>query len=349
MFPILLNVVLAAGAGDAGVGTAAAMHGAFDAMAALTWRTSRPVPARDPEVLAALQTLASVAHRFEGAEGKEPGLAAVGALFETQVARTRERVAAGEVTGLAQRVRTLSTLCFTCHTREPVPHDFVDPQARFEALKLSTLERAELLASVRQFDAALPLFLQALKAGEADPAALDEALTVLVRAKNDATATALFLGELAHASLAPPVQAKVAAARAEVRAWQADRFDARDASGVQVLAHAQALVKTGGRVASLRALTSMSRFLELHPRAPERGAMLWALATAARQAPSTFLWELDWLYLEACVRENPNTPLGRQCFGQLEREVTLGYSGSSGTHLPVEETQRLDQLRALAR
>ena len=51
---------------------------------------------------------------------------------------------------------------------------------------------------------------------------------------------------------------------------------------------------------------------------------------------------------EACVRENPKTPLARRCFQQLSDRVYLGFTGSAGTFIPEEELARLTELRGLA-
>ena len=48
------------------------------------------------------------------------------------------------------------------------------------------------------------------------------------------------------------------------------------------------------------------------------------------------------------MRENPKTPLARQCFAQLSDRLYFGFTGSSGTHLPDDELARLATLRQLA-
>jgi hypothetical protein len=53
------------------------------------------------------------------------------------------------------------------------------------------------------------------------------------------------------------------------------------------------------------------------------------------------------VYYESCVRTSPKTQLSKTCYHRLKNSILLGYSGSSGTHLPREERERLKELQKL--
>ncbi|MCB0385277.1 MAG: hypothetical protein KDD43_07775, partial [Bdellovibrionales bacterium] len=58
-------------------------------------------------------------------------------------------------------------------------------------------------------------------------------------------------------------------------------------------------------------------------------------------------WNLHEFYFESCVREWPKGPLARKCYERLEESVFVGYSGSSGVHVPYHEKKRLNELKNL--
>lgn len=351
----LCSVALTA-APDAGVPTKTVMHDAFDALTTLVWLTSSstpPKPAQRELIAKELAKLESVPHAFDApGQAQEPGAAAVASLFSRYAATTRQLVDAGDLATVGHRVRTMSGLCFACHTRERVPLDFKDAEKRFQGLALSPLERGRVLAATRQFDEALAAWAPVLAGPnvELDYArALEDSLTILVRVKGDAAATAALLdGALKRDGLPAVTRTALEAWRREVQAWQGEKFDATKASSDALLAKAEKLAKQGSDVALLRAAAYASQALSMRPKHARRGEALWVLAQSAERVRSPLLWDLDLLYLEACVRENPKTPLARRCVGRLGERLTLGFTGSSGTNIPPDEQARLDELRALA-
>ncbi len=349
----LLSAALAA-APDAGVPTKTVMHEAFDALTTLVWLTSTPPkPAQREAIARELATLEAVPHVFDApSAAQEPGEAAVASLFSRYAAQTRQHVEAGELDTVGHRVRTMASLCFACHTRERVPFDFRDAEQRFQKLALSPLERGRVLAATRQFDEALAAWAPVLSAEKAEldyARALEDSLTILVRVKGDAAATARLLEQaLRRADLPPVTRTALEVWQREVKAWQAEKFDVARASSDALLARAEKLAKQGSDVALLRAAAYATQALSMRPKHPRRGEALWVLAVSAERVRSPLLWDLDLLYLEACVRENPKTPLARRCVARLAERLTLGFTGSSGTNIPPDEQVRLDQLRGVA-
>jgi hypothetical protein len=48
------------------------------------------------------------------------------------------------------------------------------------------------------------------------------------------------------------------------------------------------------------------------------------------------------------VRENPHTPLAKQCYQRYSTKLYFGYSGSGGTFVPGDELKKLGDLRKLS-
>lgn len=370
--PLLVAVVLA-GAPDAGtMPTRSTMRDAFLSLTGLLPLTSNRAALKDPKNAAAiaegLDTLAGLRHAFpEDPKAQEPATAALSSLFARYAQDTRRRFEAGELEAVSLRVRTLTSLCFTCHSRERAPADFADLQQRLDGMKLAPLEKAQVLAATRQFDAALETYRGLLDTKPANERALleyaralQDTMAILVRVKDDAKATGELLDTLGKREDLPPfMRGTITAWRADVTAWQKERFDALKATPDALYRRAQELVQkaNGARtfladerhdVAYLRASGYLNLALGKNPKLKTRGEALSLLGVCAGALKSPLLWDVDLLFFEACVRENPKTKLAKRCFQQLSDRVYLGYTGSSGTHIPEDELERLTELRALA-
>jgi tetratricopeptide (TPR) repeat protein len=351
---LLCSILLAAPPSPATVPPKVAMQGAFDSLTTLVWLTSANTltPEQIAEAQAELGKLQVIPHSLKSARlTTEPGLAAVASLFNRYVAQTRFRLESGDRDTVRYRVRTLASLCFACHSREQVHADFADAEKRFEQLGLSPLERARVLAATRQFDAALAAWKQVLQAGPDKPdfqRALEESLVVLVRVRADAAATAAFLDEVGQQPMKEGLKAVVTAWREDVKAWQAEptKLEARPLA--ELLKASEALIATNRDVPLLRASAALTHALASDPKSKRRGDILFLLGLASGGLRTPLLWDLDLLYLETCVRENPKTPLAKKCAERFEQRLTLGFTGSAGTNIPGDEQQRLDEVKKLA-
>ena len=364
--------VLVLAAPDAGA-TKFTMREAFDALVKLQTVASSPGALRDPKNAAAisadLKTLSSLSHAFPAdAKSQEPATAALSSLFSSYAAETTRRFEAREVDVVAMRVRTLVGLCFTCHTRERAPVDFSDAQKRLDALGLTGLQRAQVLAATRQFDDALVEYGKLVEGAPTTERglleysrALQDAMALLVRVKDDANGTVALLEKLsARTDLPPFLRGNLAAWKKDATAWKAEKFDAQKAKPEALFAKAQALMTKGngggGPFASderrdvtwLRASGYLNLALGKDPRLKTRGEALYLLGVCAGALRSPLWWDVDLLFFEACVRENPTSKVAKRCFQQLSDRIYLGFTGSAGTFIPEDELARLTELRALA-
>lgn len=374
MTPLLFVSVLTLATPDAGVPTAtqAAMRGALEALFGLEPLVANPDRLRDPlqadDITRRLDALAGLKHAFPAdAKAQEPATAALSGLFSQYALETRRRFTFGDRETVPSRVRTLMSLCFTCHSRERAPADYQDMEKHLEAMKLSPFDKAQYLAATRQFDKAIEVYGGIIAQPAKDERsllvqarAIKDLLTLLVRVKDDPKAADAFLEGLSKRDdVAPFLKRPVAAWRRDVLAWKKEGFDAQRAPAKDLFAKGKALVQkaSGPRsylpdetydVAYLRASAYLNLALHKNPTLPQRGEALFLLGLCAGALKSPLLWDVDLLFFEACIRENPKSALARQCFTQLSDRLYFGYTGSSGTHLPEDELERLSTLRALA-
>jgi hypothetical protein len=348
----------------------ATMRGNFAALVALQPLLISPTAFADPANAAVLEQslnlLGRVQHRPPRAE--EPMPNAIAGLFGEALDRARAELAAGHREQARLRLRGLTGLCMGCHARKPVAADLNDLGRAGEALRLPPLERAEFFAATRQFDAALMLWADVLR----DPpkAAADafiqaqvarRALLVSVRVKDDPVATLELLKMVKQRPELPRLmRTSLEAWLKDAEAWKGEGFVSAKKTPEQLMARAQKLIAATGAERSLlmgderlvpllRASGYLDEALARAPNAASRGEALYLLGVATAALFDADLWDLDQLFLEACVRENPHTPLAVKCVDRFADRMLLLYSGSGGTRVPPDQIERLVQLRALAR
>ncbi|MBL8951562.1 MAG: hypothetical protein JNK82_12345 [Myxococcaceae bacterium] len=347
------------------------MRGNLAALVTLQPLLVSPEAFADPKNAAAVRgsiaVLARTRHRFQRPQTQEPA-AALSALFAESVSWAESDLTAGRPESARLRLRGATSLCLQCHARQLSAADFTRAGRSADGAGLPPLERADFFAATRQFDAALALWGDALSRPPSTDAEVFEqlrafraALSVAVRAKDDPKAAiALLEGRCTSSVLSASSRRDCVRQLNDAKSWAAERLDAASAGGAALYARASELIDVAelegsvypreeDRVKLLRATAYLSLALEREPKAPWRGDALFALGLATGATLDPDLWALDGIYLEACVREQPHTPLARRCAGRLAERTLLDFTGSGGTRLPDDVARRLEALRELAR
>ncbi len=343
----------------------AALHAVIDLQPWLANPAAFANPANAAAIDQDLQTLAALQHEFLAPS--EAGKETISGLFADSVLRARADLGAGAPEAARARLRGVTGLCFACHSRERVAKDFQDASGSVDKLNLPPLRKAEFFATTRQFDRAIAIWNQALSSApqsETDrfeqATALRQYLSVLIRVKDDRDATvALLVRQAARPELPMFLRRAVEQWLADAKQWQADKFDANAATPTALVAKATAIVDASAAartplsderqyVGLLRASGYLHRALEAEPRGKFRGEALYLLGVASAASMDPLLWDLDNLYLETCVRENPHTRLAMRCANRMYDRAWFGWTGSGGSHLPPDILKRLGQLQDLA-
>ncbi len=373
MIPLSLSFVLLLSATPAEEKqlTLTAMHAAMRAVTSLQPYLASPEAFQDPAnatiVAAQLDALAGLKHRFMGPGKQDPSVETLAGLFGDSVVRAQAEMKKGNTDVARMRLRSVTGLCFACHSRQAASKDFEDLTKSVDALDLPPLRKAEFFATTRQFEKAAALWSQALTATAKSEAewfehagALRQYLAVLVRVKDDRDATMRVLAkQSARKELPVFFKRMVDAWLVEATAWKADDFAASRAAPAALFARAKKLIDGTGAgktviwddarfVSLLRASGYLHTALEKDPRALWRGEALYLLAIATSASMDPLLWDLDDLYLEACIREKPHSAIAAACSERMYDRAWFGWSGSGGTRIPPDVTRRLGELRQLA-
>ncbi|MFO0601377.1 MAG: hypothetical protein U0228_39080 [Myxococcaceae bacterium] len=343
-----------------------AMKDALDALVTVTPWLSSPDAFRSPDNAAAisrsLDTLARLRHPFFTARSASPS--AVAELFGRQAAFAQADFASNNTERARYRVRSLSQVCLGCHLRSS-KRSFVDLEGKVAQLQLPPLQQAELFATTRQFDKAIALWrTELVKPVKAETDLLEQldglrlAVRVAVQSRDDAKLARELIGaQLRRPEVPAFVARELASWDKDVIEWQRERFVVASQPPAALMSRARALIEDAGAaktvapvtdrfVALLRAASALDEALRQAPDGPHRGEALWLLGVVHASLGDAPLWQLEWLYLEGCVRENPGTPRAVECAKRLRERVH--YSWRTVADVPPDVFKRLGDLAAIA-
>lgn len=328
---------------------------------------SSPVAFRAAKNRAAIGRSLDVLSHLQHPFFREPGSSStgVGELFARQAARAESDFAAGHTESARFRVQALTQLCLGCHLREP-SRDFVDAARVVEALHLTALQRAQYYATTRQFDLALgvwatelarPVKLEAEQFEQLE--ALRLALRVAVRVKDSAPLAQQLIGpQLKRAGLPGFAVRELETWQSAAVAWEAEHFVLSERTPAALVSRAASLVAATGAathtgampqhfVSMLRAASYLDEAMRQDPEGPGRGQALYLLGVVHASISESPLWQLEWMYFEACIRENAGTPLAKTCGERLKDRTWFIWR--TGADMPASTQGALKELLVLAK
>jgi hypothetical protein len=149
--------------------------------------------------------------------------------------------------------------------------------------------------------------------------------------------------------------------RGDVEDWIAALYRAAEtpsdppsiAGARALLAEAQRVMRyptdRRGLVQQLLASGELHRYLE--GRAGETGPDIaeayYLLGLIETRTKLDYIVSEGEFYLETAIRLAPGDPVGQAAFDLLEEETVIGWTGSSGSHMPADVREHLDELRGL--
>src|SRR5690606_6557670 len=99
----------------------------------------------------------------------------------------------------------------------------------------------------------------------------------------------------------------------------------------------------------LRASQILHKELELDGQDPtQKAKALYLLGQCYERLMDLGFWELNESYYETCIKIAPHTSQAQKCFDAWDQSMTVGYSGSSGTHIPPPVAKKRSELLKLA-
>lgn len=329
-------------------------------------------PANAAAIEEATAKLKNLSHQVRKAEkpAADPAYDSIAQMLDEDLARAVSSLRNGNRDYARLTIRESIGYCIQCHTQTASGPSFPKLELGFDPSKLSPLGQGDFYAATRQFDAALAAYGKGVR----DSAyakkdifgwerAARSSLAIAIRFKESPKEAAKIARAVAKNSSAPE------SLRTAASSWQKaiDRWSQekpRKMNEKSLLAHAENLIadadkrldvqnEHGQDILYLRASAELHKWLALHPvkageRDSERAKALYLAGRAAEESRELNFWTLHERYYELCIHALPKSDLAKKCFKNLYESVLMGYTGSSGLHLPAEESARLTRLKEKA-
>lgn len=334
-------------------------------------------PAHSAEIDDATTRLKKLSHQVRNLDkpAADPAYDSIAKMLDDDLARAISALHSGNRDYARLTIRESIGYCIQCHTQAANGPSFPKLELGFEPSKLSPLGQGDYYAATRQFDSALTAYRKGIE----DPAYAKKDIFAWERAARSGLAIAVRFNEspkdskkIARAiarNQSAPQSLKIAAGSwiKAIDRWAKEtplKPSVSQAGGPELLARAERLMKEadaqadnenehGQDILYLRASSDLHKWLASHPGKPDeadasRARALYLAGRAAEASRELNFWTLHERYYEMCIEAMPHSDQAKECFKKLNDSVLMGYTGSSGLHLPPEETARLGRLKEKA-
>lgn len=333
-----------------------------------------PAPEQDPKGLSEkLANIHEITRKLEDGmkhssqiPDSDPALPYIASLLNSSLEQARQGLNDGHADYAKSALRASVGYCIACHTRTQEGTEFPILKAFTEPLKrASWIERIEFMTASRQFDSVLAEVTKELeRKGEPTVNQLDLerasriALSIAVRAKKDpakAESVAKSVARSKGASHFMKEGAKVWLK--DIASWKAVakkklKSDKEIIEAARLLIqHAREPGLPGGHseVDYLRASVLVHDLIKTFPSSEYIAEALYIVGLSYDSLRELGLWSMHEMYFQACVSKAPHTELAEKCAKSYEASVVLGYSGSSGVHVPAPVRRHIESVKRQAK
>jgi hypothetical protein len=262
-------------------------------------------------------------------------------------------------------ILALTDTCVSCHSRLPKKRDFPLSDGLSSAASEDGLEeraRLRLLVATRQFEAALAAWESIFADLERSPNAIssngyfDDYLTIAIRVQRDPARAHRTLERLARRSSLPRYLREHVEAWNEALAWLALQPDPTPGlpPARRLIARADAVRKLPsdprGRVYDLAASSLLHRLVAESSAplpTPELGEALYLLGLIEARGPAGRWVSEAEIHLERSIRLAPAEAYAIEAYGLLEEYTMFQYGGASGSPIPQDRVELLQELSDL--
>jgi hypothetical protein len=319
----------------------------------------------DPEnrerIAGALNALASRAEVLEThGRGRNAGFASLSQSLSRDAQSVAQRFGRGDPRSARFLFHRSLEACVACHSKLASENEFPMGRRLLENVDLSTLsvrQQARIQVVARQFTAALSSYERMFSSPQVSPARMAadrdllSYLKIALTIENDPDrATAALMQLRGRKDIPPGLARDVSVWIRSISALQRDPLPGEPLDRARVLLRAGESIAgdSGTRAAlvyNIEAWHELQRLVDrtLDP-SPQIAEAYYLLGFVESR-----LFGDGWLsgaeaYLEASIRIGPTEGFARDAYALLEELIVLGYTGSSGTHVPSDVRARLEEL-----
>lgn len=329
-------------------------------------------PVNDAAIKESTGKLRQLSHQVRRLEkpAADPAFESIAEMLDEDLARAVTALQHGNRDYARLTIRESIGYCIQCHTQTASGPSFPKLNLGFDPSHLSPLGQGDYYAATRQFDSALSAYRKGVK--DPDYAKKDifgweraarSALAIAIRFKESPKESKAIATEISKNQAAPESLRKASKSWIKaINAWAKEKPGKYKGDNA-LLDRADALIQDADKKAEiedeyaqdimyLRASSDLHKWLATHPATKEpnesRAKALYLAGRAAEEARELNFWTLHERYYELCIDTLPKSEISKNCYKKLNDSILMGYTGSSGLHLPAEEAARLARLKEKA-
>ncbi len=288
-------------------------------------------------------------------------------VLEDHIVDTERMFRLGNKSYARWQLTATASVCMSCHTQ--IPTASRSSFDEFGSLKIfsSEFDKAEFLFATRAFDKAEEIYDKIIDGYPANNFKTEQVETALERqlayfsriVRSPSEAFTKMKVHQKNKELPEYLQRNISVWIAQFDLWKKQPvLDPKTATDRQILEFAQSNIEAKGDskmfeasnpllITYLRVSGILYEYLQNHPNSKAVPEVLYWLSLCDRSISNNFFYSLADLYLRECMTQYSTDPVAQKCFKEYETQKIIGYSGSSGTHLPAEVKADLKQLKKL--
>lgn len=296
---------------------------------------------------------------------RDPSVTFLSQAFTEDVKKAEDSLKMGKREYARYSLMNVTSYCIECHTRTSTGPSFQTQEFKQTLASLSPLERGEFLLATRQFDGALKEFNAFIDSRlkeqknfyELDKAVRD-CLAITVRYMRDPKKSMVIAEKIKKAETAPYYLRQSAALwETAITEWSKEKKSKKSAEALikeaskltqKGLQNQISMMDRGGDIYFLRALSDLHLAMSTQLKGNSLGEALYLTGLSYEGVPDQTGSNMHENYYESCIEKVPHSEWSKKCYRRLEESVYMGYTGSSGTNLPSDVRQHLDNLQKQA-
>ena len=254
-------------------------------------------------------------------------------------------------------------ICMSCHTQTPSASRSWDPITSKKYA--DDFEHGEYLFAARNFDSALEYYDKVIDGYPGNKiktqnleTALERKMAIFARVKRDFAAGVTSVERSQKNKDLPEFLVRNLAAWKGLFQMQKDKKmpDPKTATDKEIKEYVTQEFKRGlwdkmANAIDARLITNLTvsgilyEYLTLHPGTDLKPDILLWLAECDRDLQNNFFFTLADLYLKKCKVEFPKHQTEKLCYKEYADNIYYSYTGSAGTHFPMEVEKELKKLK----
>ncbi len=295
----------------------------------------------------------------------DPSLRFLSNGFTDDLKRAQESFTASKKEYARYLLINATSYCIECHTRTNQGPEFNSPEIESTLKNMKAIERGEFLLATRQFQPALAQFEMVIsKPKDFLLMDLDKAvrysLSITIKFLKDPELSLKVIQKILDSSQTPFYLKQSAQSwNKAIKEWKSEKKAKAPKNTAEKMKRAKILVQKGrdlqqglgdrgGDVYFMRALSDLHAILAQKLDANNLGEALYMVGVSYESVRDLSIFNLHENYYESCIRQTAHSAWAKKCYQKLEESLYMGYTGSSGTRIPLDVQQKLDDLKKLA-